>query len=109
MEVFRGRSGGAQREEGCEEDRMKQQHTSGRVAAFFDLDGTLLARPSLERRFFFELRDQRAIPVGNYFFLLGGGGGVGAARQEKNLRPAKQVFVGVSPECTGCSKGGRRP
>jgi HAD superfamily hydrolase (TIGR01490 family) len=49
---------------------MKQRHTSGRVAAFFDLDGTLVARPSLERRFFAELRYRGAIPMRNYFFWL---------------------------------------
>ena len=43
---------------------------SGRIAAFFDLDGTLIARPSLERRFFAELRYRRAIPLRNYFFWL---------------------------------------
>ncbi len=37
------------------------------VAAFFDLDGTLVALPSLERRFFLALRYRRAIPVGSYF------------------------------------------
>lgn len=31
------------------------------IAAFFDLDGTLMARPSLERRFFHELRYRGAI------------------------------------------------
>jgi HAD superfamily hydrolase (TIGR01490 family) len=40
---------------------------SGEVAAFFDLDGTLVARPSLERRFFSRLRYRGAIPVKNYF------------------------------------------
>lgn len=49
---------------------MKSHETGGRVAAFFDLDGTLIARPSLERRFFTELRQRRAIPVGNYFLWL---------------------------------------
>ena len=39
----------------------------GGVAAFFDLDGTLVALPSLERRFFRTLRYRRAIPVRNYF------------------------------------------
>jgi HAD superfamily phosphoserine phosphatase-like hydrolase len=37
------------------------------VAAFFDLDGTLVALPSLERRFFRTLRYRRAIPVRSYF------------------------------------------
>jgi HAD superfamily hydrolase (TIGR01490 family) len=40
---------------------------SGKVAAFFDLDGTLVALPSLERRFFKMLRYRGAIPVKNYF------------------------------------------
>lgn len=37
-----------------------------RIAAIFDLDGTLLPEPSLERRFFAELRYNRAIPFTNY-------------------------------------------
>jgi len=40
---------------------------SARVAAFFDLDGTLLRLPSLERRFFRMLRSRREIPLTNYF------------------------------------------
>jgi HAD superfamily hydrolase (TIGR01490 family) len=43
---------------------------SGGVAAFFDLDGTLVARPSLEKRFFRMLRCRRAIPGRNYFQWL---------------------------------------
>src|ERR1700682_4443399 len=43
---------------------------SGRVAAFFDLDGTLVALPSLEKRFFRMLRYRRAIRVKNYFSWL---------------------------------------
>jgi phosphoserine phosphatase len=39
-------------------------------AAFFDIDGTLLAEPSLERRFFWELRRRGKIPVRNYFAWL---------------------------------------
>lgn len=38
-----------------------------KVAAFFDLDGTLLARPSLERQFFARLRYRRVIGWRNYF------------------------------------------
>jgi len=37
-----------------------------RTAAFFDIDGTLLTSPSLERRLFGALRAQRAIPAQNY-------------------------------------------
>jgi HAD superfamily phosphoserine phosphatase-like hydrolase len=43
---------------------------SGGVAAFFDLDGTLVALPSLERRLFRVLRCRRAIPAKNYFLWL---------------------------------------
>jgi len=40
------------------------------VAAFFDLDGTLVALPSLERRFFRLLRYRRVISVKNYWLWL---------------------------------------
>ena len=49
---------------------MRRQEANGRIAAFFDLDGTLIARPSLERRFLANLRQRRAIPMGNYFLWL---------------------------------------
>src|SRR5260221_3987933 len=108
MEVFRGRSGGAQREEGCEEDRMKQQHTSGRVAAFFDLDGTLLARPSLERRFFAELRYQRAIPMENYFLWLGREVWL-APRGMQMVRHANKMYWRVLPKDVRESHKGGQP
>lgn len=38
-----------------------------RAAAFFDLDGTLLSRPSLEQRFFRTLRYRGEIPLTTYF------------------------------------------
>jgi HAD superfamily hydrolase (TIGR01490 family) len=40
------------------------------VAAFFDLDGTLVELPSLERRLFQILRYRRLIPSSNYFLWL---------------------------------------
>jgi HAD superfamily phosphoserine phosphatase-like hydrolase len=43
---------------------------SARVAAFFDLDGTLLPLPSLEQRFFRIMRNRREIPLWNYFRWL---------------------------------------
>jgi len=43
---------------------------SGGVAVFFDLDGTLVALPSLEKRFFRMLRCRRVIPGRNYFLWL---------------------------------------
>ncbi len=42
----------------------------GSVAAFFDVDGTLMPLPSLERRFFRMLRYRREIPAKNYFLWL---------------------------------------
>jgi HAD superfamily hydrolase (TIGR01490 family) len=38
--------------------------------AFFDIDGTLLAKPSLERRFFWNLLRQGEIPTKNYLAWL---------------------------------------
>jgi len=43
---------------------------SRRIAAFFDIDGTLLAGPSLERHLFANLKYRRAIPARNYFLWL---------------------------------------
>ena len=43
---------------------------ASRIAAFFDIDGTLLPAPSLERRFFGNLRRSRAIPPTNYLRWL---------------------------------------
>ena len=40
------------------------------VAAFFDLDGTLILLPSLEERFFRVLRYRKAIPAKNYLLWL---------------------------------------
>jgi len=46
---------------------MNADSRSGqRVTAFFDLDGTLLPEPSLERRFFSSLRRAGVIPLTNY-------------------------------------------
>ncbi len=39
-------------------------------AAFFDIDGTLVAKPSLERRLFWELRRDEKIPARNYLQWL---------------------------------------
>src|SRR5439155_843070 len=43
---------------------------TGRIAAFFDIDGTLLAGPSLECRLFANLRYRRVVPARNYFLWL---------------------------------------
>jgi HAD superfamily phosphoserine phosphatase-like hydrolase len=43
---------------------------SAQIAAFFDLDGTLVPLPSLERRFFQILRHRREIALKSYFSWL---------------------------------------
>jgi phosphoserine phosphatase len=43
---------------------------SSQIAAFFDLDGTLLPPPSLEQRYFRTLHHRREIPLKNYFRWL---------------------------------------
>jgi HAD superfamily hydrolase (TIGR01490 family) len=43
---------------------------SERAAAFFDVDGTLVALPSLERRMFRELLYRSAIPAGNFVLWM---------------------------------------
>ena len=57
-----------------EVDEVKEvkelEEKTGRVAAFFDLDGTLVALPSVERRYFRMLRYRRGIPARNYFLWL---------------------------------------
>ncbi len=50
---------------------VKGSEAHERIAAFFDLDGTLMALPSLEWRFFRILRYRQAIPAKNYFSWLG--------------------------------------
>jgi HAD superfamily hydrolase (TIGR01490 family) len=45
---------------------MNAAQAQGRIAAFLDLDGTLLPLPSLERRFVAALRHRHAIPAANY-------------------------------------------
>ena len=54
---------------GINEVNEIKEKSSG-VAAFFDLDGTLAALPSLERRFFRTLRYRRQIRGRNYFLWL---------------------------------------
>jgi putative phosphoserine phosphatase / 1-acylglycerol-3-phosphate O-acyltransferase len=61
-------SRGQEAKDGEEVKEVKEK--SGRVSAFFDLDGTLVALPSLEGRFFRMLRYRREIRAKNYFLWL---------------------------------------
>jgi HAD superfamily hydrolase (TIGR01490 family) len=75
--------------------------SSGRVAAFFDVDGTLLAGPSLERRMFRALLRDGAIPVWNFAlwaaeFVRLAPRGIDFARQAN-----KMYLRGVSRELAG--------
>src|SRR5437667_12898992 len=51
-------------------DVADEMDKSARIAAFLDLDGTLMPLPSLERRFFRILRYRKEIPIRNYFLWL---------------------------------------
>jgi len=69
---------------------MGAKEHGARVAAFFDLDGTLMPRPSMERRFFRVLRYRREIPLKNYFSWLREAlkllpRGVGAVKQANKM------------------------
>lgn len=78
------------------------------VAAFFDLDGTLLRPPSLEKRWFRELRSRRLITTRNYFGWL-----VEAARLlphgiEAILHANKMYLRGVAVEEASWERGDGR-
>jgi phosphoserine phosphatase len=59
----------------CKHRRFARQNQGSEklmtIAAFFDVDGTLLPAPSLEWRFFRSLRYRHIIPTANYFMWLG--------------------------------------
>jgi HAD superfamily hydrolase (TIGR01490 family) len=60
----------AQKEVQEVEETKEIQEKNGGVAAFFDLDGTLMPMPSMEKRYFAMLRYQRLIGIRNYFAWL---------------------------------------
>ena len=72
------------------EEVKELQEKSAAGAAFFDIDGTLLAKPSLERRFFWNLQRQGKIPARNYFAWLAETVRLGL-RDLRNLRVAVQA------------------
>lgn len=86
---------------------MKGDPTSGRVAAFFDLDGTLIAPPSLELRFFAGLRRRHAIPIGNYFLWLARTAWL-APRGMQMMRHANKMYLrGIHSAANDCCEAGQ--
>jgi len=85
---------------------MRRQEANGRIASFFDLDGTLIARPSLERRFFANLRQRRAIPMGNYFLWLARAAWL-APRGIQMMRHANKMYLRGASVCDS-EKGHQR-
>jgi len=71
---------------------MKSRELGGQVAAFFDLDGTLIARPSLERRFFAELRRRGAVQMRSYLLWLARLAWL-APRGIRTMRHANKIYL----------------
>jgi len=71
-----------------------------RVAAFFDLDGTLLPKPSLERRFLVALHQARVIPTKNYIAWLAQAAGLAPQGLETILHGNKMYLRGVAVSAT---------
>jgi HAD superfamily hydrolase (TIGR01490 family) len=84
---------------------MSGRDKSGRVAAFFDLDGTLVGSPSLEERLFRGLRREGAIPARNYLLWLSRAVWL-APRGMEMMRHANKMYLrGVSWRQYGSSDG----
>jgi HAD superfamily hydrolase (TIGR01490 family) len=86
---------------------MRGNEPDSGVAAFFDLDGTLIGEPSLERRFFGELWLRRAIPARNYFLWLARAARL-APRGIEAMRHANKMYLrGVPSDGRESSDRGR--
>ena len=70
------------------------------IAAFFDLDGTLLPLPSLEKRFFRTLRYRHAIGVSNYLLWLAEAARLLPRGINQILYADKMHLRGVSAACS---------
>jgi HAD superfamily hydrolase (TIGR01490 family) len=88
---------------------MNKRDTSGRIAAFFDLDGTLIAEPSVERQFFANLRQRRAIRMRNYLLWLARAVWL-APRGLEMVRHANKMYLrGVCASGSDCEVDGGQP
>jgi HAD superfamily hydrolase (TIGR01490 family) len=90
--------------------------TRGTVgAAFFDIDGTLLAKPSLERRFFWELERRGKIPARNCLAWLAETIRLGLhdPRQLRAVAQSNKSYLrrvrAEIPFASGADHGGARP
>jgi HAD superfamily hydrolase (TIGR01490 family) len=78
-------------------------------AAFFDIDGTLLAKPSLERRFFWEHSRQGRIPARNCFAWLREAMRIGLRDIRVATQANKMYLRGVAAEVFSAQESnGRR-
>jgi phosphoserine phosphatase len=88
---------------------MSGQGKRGSVAAFFDLDGTLIAPPSVEWRFFASLQRRGAIPMGNYLLWLAATLRL-APRGIQIVRHANKMYLrGVRRDGSESCGGGQPP
>jgi HAD superfamily hydrolase (TIGR01490 family) len=71
------------------------------VAAFFDLDGTLMPLPSLEKRFFSMLRYKRIIGIRNYFLWFAGAVRLGRRGISQIMHANKMYLRGVRVDIEG--------
>jgi HAD superfamily hydrolase (TIGR01490 family) len=72
------------------------------IAVFFDIDGTLLAPPSLERQFVAALRRQGAIPLRNYYLWLARAARLSAGGLAGMRHANKMYLRGIrASECAG--------
>jgi HAD superfamily hydrolase (TIGR01490 family) len=85
---------------------MKKRLTCGRIAAFFDLDGTLISGPSVEQRFFANLRHRRAIPLRNYFLWLLRAAWLAPQGMEQMRHANKMYLRGVCASGCDCEADG---
>lgn len=72
------------------------------IAAFFDLDGTLLPWPSLEKRFFRVLRYRKRIGIANYFWWFAEAMRLTPRGTNQILHANKMYLRGVQAEGESC-------
>ena len=95
------------REVAREKEEKEAEGKGAGVAAFFDLDGTLVALPSLERRFFRMLRYRRAIAAKNYLLWIAEAIRLARRGVSAIFEGNKMYLQGVAVDRLG--KGGLKP